>query len=524
MPNGTASGPTPPSVERYAAFVSYRHAELDRRWAKWLHVGLETYRVPHRLVQAGAPRRLGRVFRDEEELAASADLSERIDDALERARHLIVVCSPRTPESRWVDEEVRRFQAMGRGTHVLALLIEGEPGSSFPPALRNMEPLAADVRPMPGESQRALRHVALLKLIAALLDVPFDELRRRDEERLRRRWIFLGATSSVAAAAFLGLAAFALRQWDRAETELRISRAQNLAAQSQIAYAAATRLGDTGAVDGAERGVLLALESLRAYPTVAGDQVLRAGMRKLNGPALEVRLREDETLAAVGPHAAWILVRNEAGYRVFDRETRSYRAPGATELAAANASPTLGDGEIMARSPDGALSARRSEEGVGDWVFASAEIVKTADAGRVALLPHEWHLAHAQFTLDSQFFVTVTARASMDAAEPGATALVGSTVRVWSVSDWRKLTEVSLANEGGIGTVSASIDGEWLATTIRVQEGPGEVVLLWPVPPKVVQAEACRRLSRNLSPSEWFTFVSVGKPRETCPGLPITSE
>ena len=524
MSDGTASGRTPPGVEAYAAFVSYRHTELDRRWAKWLHVGLETYRVPHRLVRAGAPRRLGRVFRDEEELAASADLSERIDDALERARHLIVVCSPKTPESRWVDEEVKRFQAMGRGTDVLALLIEGEPDSSFPPALRSLEPLAADVRPMPGESQRTLRHVALLKLIATLLDVPFDELRRRDEERSRRRWIFLGASSTIAAAAFLGLAAFALRQWDRAETELRISRAQNLAAQSQIAYATTTRLGDTGAVDGAERGVLLALESLRTYPTVAGDQVLRAGMRKLNGPALEVALREGETLVAVGPQAAWILVRNEAGSRVFDRETRSYRAPRATEPAAADAPATPGDGEIIARSPDGTLTARRSEEGLGDWVFASAEIVKTTGATRVALLPHEWEIAHAQFTPDSQFFVTVTARASMDAADPGATALVGSTVRVWNVSTWRKLTEVSLANEGGIGTVAASSDGEWLATAISAQEGHGEVVLLWPLPPKIVQAEACRRLSRNLSPSEWFTFVTVGKPRETCPGLPIASE
>jgi hypothetical protein len=80
-----------PSAEAYAAFVSYRHTGPDRRWAKWLHASLETYRVPERLVAAGAPRRLGRVFRDEEELAASYDLSARIDDALRGARNLIVV-------------------------------------------------------------------------------------------------------------------------------------------------------------------------------------------------------------------------------------------------------------------------------------------------------------------------------------------------------------------------------------------------------------------------------------------------
>ncbi|MFL6198053.1 MAG: toll/interleukin-1 receptor domain-containing protein [Thermoanaerobaculia bacterium] len=140
----------------HGAFVSYRHTHSDRQWARWLHSRLETYRVPARLVASGAPRRIGRVFRDEEELPASADLSQRIDEALSQARFLIVVCSPRTPASRWVDEEVKRFQALGRADRVLALLIEGEPAQSFPAALRDREPLAADVRPEESHSRRNL--------------------------------------------------------------------------------------------------------------------------------------------------------------------------------------------------------------------------------------------------------------------------------------------------------------------------------------------------------------------------------
>jgi hypothetical protein len=113
-----ASNPTEfafPSIRdshRYGAFISYRHTDPDRQWAKWQHSKLETYRVPKRLVASGAPGRVGRVFRDEEELSASADLTQRIDEALAGARLLIVVCSPRTPESRWVNEEVKRFQAL----------------------------------------------------------------------------------------------------------------------------------------------------------------------------------------------------------------------------------------------------------------------------------------------------------------------------------------------------------------------------------------------------------------------------
>jgi MTH538 TIR-like domain (DUF1863) len=248
---------------------------------------LETYRVPKRLVASGIPGRVGRVFRDEEELSASADLSHRIDEALAAAKFLIVVCSPRTQESRWVNEEVKRFQAQGRADRLLALLIEGEPDQSFPPALRNLEPLAADVRPRNGEGQRAVKKTALFKLLAGLLGVPYDDLRRREEERARRRLSQLAGGAALLALTFLGLSLFSWQQWQRAETELQVSRAQNLAAQAQIAYVA-TPNTEALNTSGPERGVLLALESLKAYPSVAGDLVLRAGLRKLAGPPLEV--------------------------------------------------------------------------------------------------------------------------------------------------------------------------------------------------------------------------------------------
>ena len=38
---------------RYDAFISYRHKELDRRWAQWLLEALETYKVPRTLVKQG---------------------------------------------------------------------------------------------------------------------------------------------------------------------------------------------------------------------------------------------------------------------------------------------------------------------------------------------------------------------------------------------------------------------------------------------------------------------------------------
>lgn len=205
--------------DRYAAFISYRHAPPDRRWAIWLHTALETYRVPRRLVAEGAPARVGRVFRDEEEVAAAADLSETIEAALRQSKYLIVVCSPRCAASAWVNREVEYFRELGRADRILSLLIEGEPAEAFPPALcalrpeattvsspaepspRYREPLAADGRPRPGERTAAVQRTVLLRLAATIVGVQFDDLRQREHERSLRRSIRL----SVAALALLSI-------------------------------------------------------------------------------------------------------------------------------------------------------------------------------------------------------------------------------------------------------------------------------------------------------------------------------
>ena len=210
-----------PELERhlYDAFVSYRHVEPNRRWAKWLHRTLETFKTPKPLIQKGVPSRIPRVFRDEDELPASADLSTEIDQALEQSRFLIVVCSPRAPQSEWVNQEVVRFREMGRHGRILALLIEGEPREAFPRALceirteitneqgevseeiEDVEPLAADVRPSRAEGAHFLKRMARLRFAAALLGWRFDDLRQREQERRTRRLAWL----SVAALALVGI-------------------------------------------------------------------------------------------------------------------------------------------------------------------------------------------------------------------------------------------------------------------------------------------------------------------------------
>jgi len=130
-------------VSKYIAFISYRHTdneEEDRQWATWLHQQLETYDIPAELIgktnQRGEiiPERIYPVFRDEVSLPADADLGKAIIRALDASRFLVVLCSPRAVQSRYLKEEVTHFKATGKSDRVIAALILGEPNASTDPA------------------------------------------------------------------------------------------------------------------------------------------------------------------------------------------------------------------------------------------------------------------------------------------------------------------------------------------------------------------------------------------------------
>ncbi|HEY8230748.1 MAG TPA: TIR domain-containing protein [Rhodanobacteraceae bacterium] len=243
-----------PSVARftYRAFISYSHR--DKAWGDWLHKALETYRVPSRLVGTATahgtiPRRLNPVFRDREELSSSPELGVRINEALAQSENLVVICSPASAASRWVNEEVLAYKRMGRADRIFCLIVEGEPNATdlpgraaeecFCPALRfkldadghpsneRTEPIAADARP--GKDGKAN---AKLKLIAGMLDVGLDALKQREQQRRIRRMTAITALAVCVMAVTIVLAIYAL-----------ISRRQAVIAQheAQVAQQAAER-------------------------------------------------------------------------------------------------------------------------------------------------------------------------------------------------------------------------------------------------------------------------------------------
>lgn len=142
----------PPTETRvcYRAFISYSHGD-DRAyaWGRSLHKALEYFPVTARIRKESklgeCPRYIRRVFLDKDELPIQADLGEQIHTALQHSAHLIVICSPAVGESRWINEEVRYFQELGREASINAYLVgvradvkSATFDKNLPPTLRAM--------------------------------------------------------------------------------------------------------------------------------------------------------------------------------------------------------------------------------------------------------------------------------------------------------------------------------------------------------------------------------------------------
>ena len=94
---------------QYKAFISYRHTEPDASIAKKLHTMIENYAIPGNIQKTLGIRKMGRVFRDQEELPIGSDLNDNISSALQESEYLIVICSKETPQSYWVLKEIETF-------------------------------------------------------------------------------------------------------------------------------------------------------------------------------------------------------------------------------------------------------------------------------------------------------------------------------------------------------------------------------------------------------------------------------
>ncbi len=349
---------------RYWAFISY--STRDEKIAAWLHRSLESFRLPRGLAgKAGRdgillPRRLIPIFRDREELPSSSDLAHSVTAALKRSRCLIVLCSPRSAVSKWVNQEVETFKQLGREDAIFSVILDGEPNADakpelgepecFPIALRHplgtdgaldltkrTDPLSADLRP--GKDGRSK---AFLKVVAGLAGVPFDALRRRARARRRMRFIQL-ATAAVAAMAAMAWTWHWLEL--RKRNELDAATASNSISKAN----AAMNAGD------APSQVALLAFALRHAPSnslIVTRLVL--ALQQHNWPRPEAVIPGEMVTISED----LIVVRDEKGYRAW-----SWRKPKPEPAGPVLPVPGLMDSYSV--SPDGRLA----------WFFAGGKEV-----------------------------------------------------------------------------------------------------------------------------------------------------
>ncbi|MFN8150287.1 MAG: toll/interleukin-1 receptor domain-containing protein [Solirubrobacterales bacterium] len=254
----------------YDFFISYAHEdvvqvrELDRSLRELLR----------------KPLRRGRfqVFRDERRLGAGHDLGERLEASLASAKHLVVVLTPASCGSKWVNEEIDYWcNRLGRTSDLL--IVRADPtldltwnaGASrfvaaeqLPPALvaaTTVEPLHVDL----GEGEAAAANAAVLLASAVLGKAP-EEIAGEDFRLQRRRQRLTRATAAVLAV--LALAAgvatvFAFHSAGVAKERERAATAE--AVSSQAAAEESSR---------PDKALALAVAGRRLDPDGGGNEVL----------------------------------------------------------------------------------------------------------------------------------------------------------------------------------------------------------------------------------------------------------
>jgi tetratricopeptide (TPR) repeat protein len=297
--------------ERYRAFISYSHR--DKAAANWLHHTLETYRIPKKLVGSMTPvgvvpRRLSPIFRDRDELSASHDLGGNLTEALRTSLFLLVICSPASAKSRWVNDEILAFKRFHGEHRVLALIVGGRPRASdrpgdedqecFPHALRNVlgpdgnlsaevaHPIAADIRE--GQDGRTL---AKMKLIAGLTGLRLDAVVQREAQRRTRRLAIVASASTTGMVLAGGLALYANIQRIEADRQRAIAERETKAARAAADFLIGTfRLTNTAtenprtvtAVSILNRGAARVRAELAGQPEIEARMLDTVGSAYIN--------------------------------------------------------------------------------------------------------------------------------------------------------------------------------------------------------------------------------------------------
>jgi WD40 repeat protein len=193
--------------------------------------------------------------------------------------------------------------------------------------------------------------------------------------------------------------------------------------------------------------------------------------------------------------------------------------------------PHAGQVWAIALSPNGRQLATASDE-------RTVQVWEVTTKREVASLEHEKRVMAMAFAPNGQRLTTgsadhivrvwnvTTGRVVARMAHEGEVSAVGfssdgnwvatgsadRTARLWEAGTGRALARME--HESVVDAVAVSPDGKWLVTA---SGGRG---WRWLLRPQALIAEACARLTRNLTLQEWQQYLGEEPYRKTCPALP----
>ena len=220
-------------MDKYNAFISYKHEEEDTKIAKTVQRALERYRSPKRLQEKTGVKKIERVFRDTDELSLTTNLSETITNALDNTDYLIVICSKKTKESQWVLREINYFLEKHSRDHILTVLVDGEPSEVVPEILQDedgnlVEPLSCDFR----VSKKLAEKIELPRLVSAMIGCSYSELMNRQRVYYIRHMVKVISVISVLLLAFIIQLFYAIYSINKNYKKSLINRSKYLAHES----------------------------------------------------------------------------------------------------------------------------------------------------------------------------------------------------------------------------------------------------------------------------------------------------
>ncbi len=221
----------------YDAFISYN--SKDRVFAEKLEKALEAYKPPKDL---GVPRRALNIFRYEEDMVGG-DYYSAIEKLLNDSAKLIVICSPNSRKSVYVNDEIRRFAKIRSAENIIPVIVGGLPNNVATPEQGDQKafadalmetmamPLAKEYRdfnPQKDKIDKSPFEASWYGLLSDLYNKTRREIEERDKKKQARQ---LRIRNGIVAGVMISLATFAgLALWQR-----NVAVEERKAAQSRLA-------------------------------------------------------------------------------------------------------------------------------------------------------------------------------------------------------------------------------------------------------------------------------------------------